>query len=270
MFVIIVKEAMALLKKNMNLAQLIFIFYIIATLFAPMVMGVKLNFKAIPMLVLWYALFCSLFAGLFFAFKKALDYKTNPPNENSLGLSPLYFAEFLQGVGKYTTKFLLAGLIVLFLLLLLGMGYDFVIEHYVVLPQAFHQISSDILLSDSKMTEFINSLTLAEQIKLSKLSLFTLGVIALFGVLTMFYPVLLVSNEDNPFKSFIISLKYLFWNLPISLVIFFFFNIAITFASLISFSAGNNIIISIISILLQCYLNVLYILTLFVYYEKAK
>ena len=86
MFTDIIKESMAILKKNPNLVQLFFIFYILITLFTPMLMGVKLNFKAIPMIVLWYALFCSLFAGLFFAFKKSLDYRTEPVKNDSLFL----------------------------------------------------------------------------------------------------------------------------------------------------------------------------------------
>ena len=47
-------------------------------------------------------------------------------------------------------------------------------------------------------------------------------------------------------------------------------NIAISFASFITMASGNNIFISIIAILLQCYLNVVYMLSVFVYYEKVK
>ena len=74
MFIIILKEAAALLRKNLNLAQLVFIFFIIVTLFLPAIVGIKINVKIISVIFAWYALLCAFFAGLFFAFKKAMDY----------------------------------------------------------------------------------------------------------------------------------------------------------------------------------------------------
>ena len=272
MFIIILKEAAALLRKNLNLAQLVFIFFIIVTLFLPAIVGIKINVKIIPVIFAWYALLCAFFAGLFFAFKKAMDYRTYPPkNENSYGLSPLYFSEFLQGIGMHFYKFLLAGLLVVILLLLLGFGYDYILAHYVVIPESFFKLkSAEILTNDAKMLEFVNSLSLQEQIKISKLSLFTFAVVALWGYITMLYPVALVNEEENFIKSFLTSIKYSLKDFSVSFFIFLFFNIGIFFATLISSVAVNNILISVLAILLQCYLNVWYILSLFVYYEKIK
>ena len=272
MFIIVLKEASALLRKNLNLAQLIFIFFIIATLFFPSLYGVKVNFRILPVIVFWYALFCAFFAGVFFAFKKAIDYRTDPPkNENPYGLSPLYFAEFFQGIGMHFYKFLLAGLIVVFLLFVFGFGYDYIVSHYVAMPEVFSKIKSvELLTNDAKLMEFINSLSPHEQLKIAQLGLFTFAVAALWGYITMLYPVSLVSTDGNIFKALWDSLKCLVKDLPVSLFIFLFFNIGIFFATLISSVAVSNIIISVLAILLQCYLNVWYILSLFVYYEKVK
>ena len=86
----------------------------------------------------------------------------------------------------------------------------------------------------------------------------------------MLYPVTLVNEEENFLKSFLTSLKYSLKDFPVSFFIFLFFNLGIFFATVISSVAVNNILISVLAILLQCYLNVWYILSLFVYYEKIK
>ena len=272
MFVDILKEALALLRKNLNLAQLVFIFFIVITLFAPTIIGVKLNIKILPVFLTWYAFLCAFFAGLFFAFKKSIDYETNPPkNENSYGLSPLYFSEFFQGVGLFVKKFLLAGILVLFLLFAFGLAYDYFVSHYVVIPEIISKVNKmDIFLNDSKMLEFINTLSYDDRLKIAKLSLLTFFVVSVYGYLTMLYPVVLVNQEKDFFNSFFVSIKCLAKNLPVSVFIFLFFNVAISLAAFISATAVNNIFVSVIAILIQCYLNVWYILSLFVYYEKIK
>lgn len=272
MFINILSNSLKLMKKNLNLTQLVFIFFIIMTLSTPVLATIKMNFKAIPFILIFFILICAIFAGLSFAFKKALDYETNPPkSDNNLGLSPLYFAEFFQGTGFYLKKFLLAGLVVVLLMFIFGFTYDFVLSHYVVIPEKILNANlNEILMNDGKVLEFVNSLSVDEQLKIGKIALFTAGVFSLFGFITMLYPVVLVSEEVNFLKSFWISLKALFKNLPISLLTFFFFNICLTFASILNAGVGHNIIISIIAILLQCYLNVWYLLTLFVYYEEVK
>ena len=45
----ILKEAWRIMKKSMNLTQLVFLLFIIVTIFAPVLGSVKINFKIIPM-----------------------------------------------------------------------------------------------------------------------------------------------------------------------------------------------------------------------------
>ena len=272
MFIDILKEAFKLLKKNLNLTQLIFIFFILLTIVTPAFSVLKLNIKAIPFILLFFAVFCMFLSGLFYAFKKSVDYETNPPkNDNPFDLSPLYFAEFFQGVGMFFVKFLLAGIFILILFILLSIGFDFLIAHYVVIPEKIRLLfTSDIIFNDAKMIDFANSLSQAEKIKLGKLSMAALLGMSFFGFITMLYPVILVVKENNFFKSFFISIKYLFKDIFVSFILFLFFNICLVTASLLNASVANNIIVSVIVILLQCYLNVWYILSLFVYYEKVK
>ena len=272
MFREIIFEATRLMKKNLNLAQIIFILFFIVSIFSPTIIGVKLNFKILPALVLWYALLAAFFAGLFYAFRAAVDYEKEPvKKENELGLSPLYFAEFFQGIGAYIKKFLAAGSIFVFLFLVVGFGYDYFVNHYVVIPKAFSQIATaELLGNDVKMMEFVNSLSSADILKMAKLSLFTLFVVSFLGYITMLYPVVLVSTEDNFLKAFGTSIKALFKNFIVSFMLFFFFNLALSMIAIISAAVANNIILTVLSILLQCYFNVLYLLALFVYYEKVR
>jgi len=272
MFIEILKDSLKLMKKNLNLTQLVFILFIIMTLATPVLATIKLNLKALPFVLIFFALVCAIFAGLFFAFKKSLDYEINPPKTNNpLELSPLYFAEFFQGTGCYFKKFIFAGVIVVTLFLLFGFSYDYIIHHFVVIPERLLHIDMNtIFSSEAKMLEFVNSLSASEQVQIGKISMLTIVLATIFGFLTMLYPISLVSEEKNFAKSFLISLKYAFKNLPVSFAIFLFFNICLTLTSLLNASVANSIIVSIVAILLQCYLNVWYILTLFIYYEKVK
>ncbi len=269
MFIEILRESSKLLKKNLNLAQLIFIFFILMTFFSSTIMGAKFNIRLVPSLILWGILIAAFFAGLFFAFKKAIEYETEPPKTNN-DLPPLYFAEFFQGAGAFTLKFALAGIFLLFLVFLLGFGYDYFVTHYVVLPESFKNLTTETLMSNAKMTEFANSLSIADAAKLGKLSLMTFAIMGAFGYLTMLYPMILVREEHNFFKSFFVSIKYLFKDFFVSLILFLFFNIVLAMAGFISMAVASNIILSVFIILLQCYFNVWYILSMFVYYEKVK
>lgn len=272
MFIEILKESFSLFKKNLNLAQIMLIFFIVMSIVMPMFFGVKINLRFIPMGVLFFALFCAFMSGLFFAFKKAIDYEVEPPKKDSeIILPPLFFAEFFQGIGLGIGKFLSAGLLVLALLFLFGVFSDYVLSHYLVLPTELLDADyNELLFNDSKMMAFLNSLSGESLIKISKIAFFLMGLFSLFGILTMLYPISLVKENVQFLKIFVISLKILFKNIVVSVVLFLFFNLAITCAALLSATSGNNIILSIIAILLQCYLNVWYIFALFVYYEKVK
>lgn len=266
------KEALRLMKKSMNLTQLIFLLFIVMTIFAPVLAGVKMNIKIIPMIIIFFAVLCAFFAGIFYAFKKALEYDTNPPKKNSpYDLPPLFFAEFFQGIGKYTRTFIFAGLLVLLLLALLILSYNYIVHNFIIIPQKFIEATNAGVLSDNaKMIEFINSLSPQENIALFKLSTLVLFDSVLFGYITVLYPVAIVNEEKNFLLSFFISLKILIKNIPVSLIIFLFFNILLTIISALGAIFSNNILLSVVFILLQCYINVWYILSLFVYYEKAK
>ena len=272
MFFEIIKDATNLMKKNLNLTQLIFILFVITMGFTAVLAHMKINIKIIPMGIIFFALLSATFAGIFFAFKKSLDYEKNPPKtDNPFDLSPLYFSEFLQGVGKFTPKFIYAGLFLLILLSLFALGYKYIVNYFVLIPEKFIELTkSPAIWSQVQIMEFVNTLTEAEQTQLSRFCLTTIGVSSLYGILTMLYPVSLINEEANFFKSFFISIKHLFKNLPISIILFVFFNIAFAFANMLSAMFVSNVIISILALFIQCYLIVLYILSLFVYYEKIK
>ena len=188
-----------------------------------------------------------------------------------LGIPSMYFAEFFQGVGGYIKKFLAAGSIVVVLFLVAGFGYDYFVTHYVVIPKSFSQIvNPELLGNDARMMEFVNSLSIEDTLKMAKLSLLTLFVVSFLGYITMLYPIVLVSSDANFLKDFWISIKALFKNFIVSFMLFFFFNLALCMIALISAASANNIVLTVIAILLQCYFNVLYLLSLFVYYEKVK
>ena len=270
MLIEILSKAFNLMKKNMNLTQLVFLFFIIVTLCTPFLATIKLNLKAIPFLIIFFTLLCAFGAGLFYAFKKSLEYDKNPP-ENEFGLSPLYFAELFQGTGCYFKKFLFAGLFFVAISALTALGYDYFLHHYVVIPKALLSANwNEILASDTKIMEFANSLSLEDKAQVGKISMFFLGIYFLFSYITMLYPIILVSKENNFFKSFFVSIKYLFKNLPVSICLFLFFNICLSMTSVLNALFAASIIISIVAILLQCYLSVWYILALFVYYEKVQ
>lgn len=272
MLVDILKEALRLMKKSMNLTQLIFLLFIVLTIFAPVLAGVKMNVKVIPMLIVFFAFVCAFFAGIFNAFKIALEYDINPPkSSNPYELPPLFFAEFFQGVGKYTKTFIFAGLLVLVILVLILLSYSYIVHYFIEIPQKFIEAASSGVLSDNaKTVEFFNSLTPQEFAALGKISLLVLFDTILFGYITLLYPVAIVNEERNFLSAFFISLKVLLKNIPVSFFIFIFFNAILTVMGAMGAIFAGSIILSVICILLQCYLNVWYILSLFVYYEKAK
>ncbi len=272
MFIDILKEALRLMKKSMNLTQLIFLLFIVITIFAPVLAGVKINIKAIPMIVVFFIFLCSFFAGIFNAFKKALIYDTNPPKSNNpLDLPPLFFAEFFQGAGKYSKTFIFAGFLLLVILAVIITSYSYIVHHFIEIPQKFiDATAAGVLYDNAKTVEFFNSLTPQEITTIGKIGFLVLFDTFLFGYLTLLYPVAIVNEEKNFIVSFLISLKVLLKNIPVSLLIFFYFNILLTFISMLGAIFANNIILSVLCILFQCYLNVWYILSLFVYYEKAK
>lgn len=272
MLIDILKEALRLMKKSMNLTQLIFLFFIVLTIFAPVLAGIKMNIKIIPMVILLFALICAIFAGLFFAFKKALEYDKNPPKQNNpYDLPPLFFAEFFQGIGKYTKTFIFAGLFSLLVLALFIFSYTYIVQHFVSIPQKFIEaVNAGVFYDNVKSYEFINSLSPQETTTLFKIVGLVAADMFLFGYITLLYPVALVNEEKNFFFSFFTALKVLLKNIPISLILFMFFNVLMTIINAMGTIFANNILLSVLCILLQCYLNVWYILSLFVYYEKAK
>ena len=272
MFFEIIQQSFRLMKKNLNLTQLIFILFVITMGFAAILAHLKMNVKVIPMFIIFFALLNATSAGIFYAFKTSLDYEKNPPKtDNPFELSPLYLSEFLQGVGKYTPKFIFAGLFSLALLILFALGYNYLVEHFALMPEKFMELTkTPTMWSQVQLNEFFASLNETQMEQMSKFSLITLGIFWIYGILTMFYPVSLINEEKNFFKSFFISIKYLFKNIPISIILFVCFNISFAFANVMSAAFASNILISIVALFLQCYLIVLYILSLFVYYEKSK
>ena len=272
MFIDILKESLRLMKKNLNLTQLIFLFFILIMIFLPVIASNKINLRIIPMIIIFYGIICAFFSGIFFAFKKSLEYEKNPPiSNNPYDLPPLYFSEFAQGISLYIKKFLPAGIVVIGLLALILLGFNYITDNFIGIPQKFiDAVHSNILFDNTKVTEFFNSLSQEENITIIKLGIFTLFSMCLYGYLVMLYPVSLVSEEKNFLLSFLISLKMLLKNIPLSLALFIFFNIFLAFAKGIGVVFVNSTIMFVISVLLQCYLNTWYILGLFVYYEKTK
>ena len=219
-----------------------------------------------------YISFAAFFSGIFYAFKKALEYDTNPPKQNGpYDLPPLFFAEFFQGIGKYAKTFIFAGMFVLLILALIIASYSYIIHSIVEIPQKFMEaLNTGVFYDSEKSFEYINSLTPQESIALFKITSLLLLDMMLFGYITLLYPVAIVNEEKNFFSSFFISLKILLKNIPVSFFIFLFFNGLLSFVSFLGAVFASSIILSVICILIQCYLNVWYILSLFVYYEKAK
>ena len=149
--------------------------------------------------------------------------------------------------------------------------FNYVITHFIVIPPELMQADfKELASNDTLMMNFVNNLSPETQLKISKISLFSMVLFSFFGISTMLYPVALVKSEENFIRTFFTSIKFLFKNIIVSIIIFAFFNICLALTSMLTLGTNGNIFIFFLSLLLQCYLNTWYIFALFVYYEKVK
>ena len=285
MFNEILKTSYDLLKKNTNLTQHLFLFFLITMFVIPNVAGIK----GILFIIIFFLFVCAFFAGWFNAIKTAyqaefptVDCFVNDDNDrveiskrinidNEFNLPPLYFKEFFEGVGQYSLKFICGGLIyaAIFGIVFYLLGYF--IHHFVTVPAAIKQIDINSLsvMTQDELNKIVLSLNQVDKLKVLKLAGLISGSFIFLSYITLLFPVALINSEKNVFYCLFLSIKSLFKNIPLSLFIFIIFN-ALLFLLSLGFSTPQNLILFFISFILYCYLSLLYYLALFVYYEKTK
>ena len=285
MFNEVLKISYDLLKKNTNLTQHLFLFFLITMFVIPNIGGMK----GMLFIIVFSLFVCAFFAGWFNAIKTAyraefpqvdcfvnedndrVEISKNKDSDNEFNLPPLYFKEFFEGVGKYFLKFLCGGLVYVVIFGVCFYLLNYFIHHFVVIPPAIKQIDINSLsvMTQDELNKIVLSLNMTEQLKVLKLAGLISGAFMLLGYVTLLFPVVLVNSEKNVFYCLFLSIKSLFKNIPLSFFIYFIFN-SLLFLLSIGFSNPNNLIIFFISFILYCYLSLLYYLSLFVYYEKTK
>ncbi len=285
MFNEILKISYNLLKKNTNLTQHLFLFFLITMFLIPGVVGIK----GMLFFIVFSLFICAFFAGWLNAIKTAYQAefpkvdcyvskdndrveisKKSNLNEDFI-LPPLYFKEFFEGVGQYFLKFLCAGIIYA---AIFGIGFyllNWFIHHYVVIPSAIKNIDINSLsvMTQEEINKLVLSLSQMEKLKILKIAGLISGTFVLGNYVTMLFPIALINSEKNVFYCLFLSLKSLLKNIPLTFFIFVMFN-SLLFLLSIGFSTPQNLILFFISFILYCYLSLFYYIMLFVYYEKTK
>ncbi|MDD3594537.1 MAG: hypothetical protein PHX18_07915 [Candidatus Gastranaerophilales bacterium] len=267
--------AFQLSKKYMNLMQPFLLFLIILLLFMGNVAAAKSGIvNNIILMILFFFLVVVFMAGWSNAFKAAIEYdkinELKTPEEREY-IPPLFLGDFAEGVGKYFFKFAGAGVFYMILALIFALGMYYIATNMIGIPEAFSKVNlSQITHSEAAFKTFFFSLSDADRLRLAKINLLGFIAAGLFSYLTMLIPVSLVMGRKNFFADILTSIKLLFKKFFVSLNLFLFFNILLFSASVINAAGANNVILSIIGLLLFCFINLYYFMTLFIYYEKAR
>lgn len=267
--------AFQLSRKYMNLMQPFLLFLIILIFFMGSFSAAKSGaLNSIILLVLFFFLFVVFMAGWANSFKAAIEYdKINELKtiEERDYIPPLFLGDFAEGVGRYFLKFTAAGILYIILAMLFALGLYYAATHMIGIPEAFSRVNlSQVTHSEAAFKTFFLSLSEVDKLRLVKINLLGFVIVSLFSYLTMLIPVALVMERKNFFSDILKSIKVLFKKFFVSLNIFLFFNILLFSASVINAAGANNVLLSIIGLLLFCFVNLYYFMALFIYYEKAR
>lgn len=285
MFNEILKISYDLLKKNTNLTQHLFLFFLITMFVMPSIAGKT----GIIFIAVFFLFICAFLAGWLNAIKIAyqetfpkidcfvnqdndrVEISKNNNSDNEFNLPPMYIKEFFEGVGEHSLKFLGGGLVYI---AIFGIGFyliNYFIHHFVVIPQVIKNIDINSLsyMTQEELDKIVLTLTQSDKIKIFKIAGLISGTFLLGSYITMLFPIALINSEKNIFSCLFLNIKSLFKNIPLSFFMFILFN-GFLFLLSLGFSTPQNLILFFISFILYCYLSVFYYISLFVYYEKTK
>mgnify|MGYP006870483952 CR=1 FL=1 len=260
-----------IVRNNLILVQPLLFFMLLAGVFSSSLSGITtITPAAIVLIISNIALFCAFLAGWYHMIHKSIVLQTKPAKseEERAVESVKLFNEFIPGVGRYFLDIVI-GLILFFVLLFIVMNITgFIGQHYIGIPEGItKQDLSTALINEENAIKFLNSISNADKIKISKWYILTMTTSGLFSYLTMFWaPAIIAGN--NPFKAYLISLKTVLKRPIATISIFLSFWISAFFISIINSLSMNNFLLQFLGLVLFV-LSILYFTLMnFLYYDE--
>src|SRR5574344_1491990 len=210
-------------------------------------------------------------SGWFFMVKKSVELDKRELSEDDRAKMAFgLLKEFPVGVGELFTSFL--GLSVFWIVLVILFTFSvYKIGLFSIGKLSISPMDLNMALSSSaKLKTFISSLPVSEMIKLNKWNFLVFISMMLFYVVTMFWPVETVCNTKHPFKSLLLSLKFLLKNILSALILFVYVYVLYLLMSLIGYFSAINPFLYFLAMIAYFYFLVYIVVLICLYYDSER
>ncbi len=267
----IIKEAFAVTKNNIILAQPLVVYLIVISL-------TSAGLSRVPAMPVYWVFFganillsTAFFAGWFYMFKKTVEHeKTEYKTQEEKSIASVKLIKhFFPGVGEYflpVTAGILLYTVGFALVLYLGFeaGTYFLSNPHIDFAKIMAAQTPD------QMQDYLMTLK-PVQIKLLNLWFIYLGGISfVYTLLTMFWFPAMLFESKNPFLALWANFKFVFRNFFGSLGIVSYLFLMNFVVSGINALSGINIVLSIISLVITFYFMTYCLVLLFLYYGEKR
>lgn len=263
-----------LVKNNLILVQPLLIFLLVLSFItSPLTSGMGISTAVIVMIISILGLFCAFFAGWYSMFHKSIEYvdKLNlSPEEKALNSINL-FKEFFPGVGKYFLKIILGYLLYFMFFIILLNVIHILGEKLIGLPTSINTDEfSKIATDEQKLLNFVHKISLSDWIKIIKWNVMSFTACGLFSYITMFWIQALIIEGKRPLIAYWESIKTVFKNPIVTIIIYIAQCASIVGVCLISIAMSMNIIAQFIILMILILLVVYFTMMSFLYFEKYR
>ena len=262
------------MKNNLILVQPLLIFFlVISILLSPVTLTGGISIAVIIMFASVAGLFCAFWAGWYNMFHKSIEYvdKLNLTPEEKAVNSLNLFKEFFPGVGKYFLKIVAGFVIYSIFAFLLFIVIQLVGDKFIGFPKS---ITVDQLMAAAadgqKALVLLNKITPADRLKIMQWDLLGLIIMGLFSYITMFWTQAVISGGKRPLKAYWESVKAVFKNPFITIIIYLSQCVGIIGVSFISAAYSLNIIIQFVGLMVLIMVIVYFTMMSFLYFEKYR
>lgn len=269
----ILKKSFTILWQNSVIIQPFILFMFLLSILLGSISNLKSGFSPvlIMFLVSGFALCCAFMAGWFQLFQAAIrNYaKIDATPTERAELSLASFREFLPAVGRFFVPITIASLLYIALFFgvikLIGLiGTKYIGFSANINPQRL----AGLLGNNTKVYEFVASLTALDKQKLIRWDLLTLFMTGGFSYVTMFWFQAIMMNGENAFKAFVSSLKAVFSKPFVTFGIFVLYWVINFMTSFISSVFAANFFVQLLNLMLVVFVTVYFIMVNFVYFEE--
>jgi len=257
--------------RNLILAQPFILFMLLFSILTGGVFSAVRNQAAFLIFSISLGLLVMAFmAGWFYMTKKtiAFDFNDSVSQEDKAYESFRLVRHFFPGVGEYFLPVTLLG--ILYMVFTLGVVFITfnVGVKYIGVPDIDFAKLNAAADSAKNMQAYFATLPYDKVLALVKWVTYMFVAAVCVQFLTMWWVPAMFYNTKNPFKAFVLSIKFLFRKFGASVGIMFFLMMFNFFISFVTSAFGDNVILSLLSLLLFFYYATYYVVLIFLYYGQ--